>query len=367
VLNIWILNVGHGDSIVLEHVKGEYKSFAVIDSNRLPGQVSVSAFRKLEQLNADSLSFVALTHPHADHYRGLFDILTGYKDRISNFFIYPVGIDIQRRLKNLAKIHQRLHQNTESQTLKNDTTEFLKILLFLKENIGLNSCEELNGPNSQFIPDDGFEDVEFFSIAPPRSVKGEYFQLIDKNNLDLINGKYDLNSLSTAILIKYAGREIVLGGDCTYQNWLAHKRKMDKVNNYINAIAVKLPHHGSKKDCKSPIIEHLYPQTGSKYGLISANGKSHPHPDTIKDLSDNSILPYCTNLASICGTNIEEMLCDNELDPTFRRELNSMLVESSSTTQACQGNILVQISEDSEVTVTPEYNHYCPYHTNYFF
>jgi glyoxylase-like metal-dependent hydrolase (beta-lactamase superfamily II) len=49
------------------------------------------ALHKLRDLGATALSFVCLTHPHADHYRGFKDIIAAYNGKIGNFFLFPWG------------------------------------------------------------------------------------------------------------------------------------------------------------------------------------------------------------------------------------------------------------------------------------
>ena len=75
------MNVDHGDSIVLEYRASAELAFAVIDSNVKTGQ-KPRALEKLEMLGAQSLSFVAITHPHADHYMGMRAIMEAYKGQI---------------------------------------------------------------------------------------------------------------------------------------------------------------------------------------------------------------------------------------------------------------------------------------------
>jgi metal-dependent hydrolase (beta-lactamase superfamily II) len=65
MLKVHVLNVEHGDSIIVEF----NGSFGLIDSNRC-GQ-RIPALEKLQALGAERLRFVALTHPHHDHYRGI--------------------------------------------------------------------------------------------------------------------------------------------------------------------------------------------------------------------------------------------------------------------------------------------------------
>lgn len=85
MLRIHVLNVGHGDSIVLEHEDNGARSFGVIDSNGVLGQ-DPPALVKLRALGAKRLSFVALTHPHADHFVGLHRILKEFDGEVGRIY-----------------------------------------------------------------------------------------------------------------------------------------------------------------------------------------------------------------------------------------------------------------------------------------
>jgi beta-lactamase superfamily II metal-dependent hydrolase len=90
MLTIHVLNVGHGSSIVVEHssAQSREKFYGVIDSNCRANRVC-PALSKLQELGAERISFLALTHPHKDHFAGMFDVITAYQDRIDAFFCFP--------------------------------------------------------------------------------------------------------------------------------------------------------------------------------------------------------------------------------------------------------------------------------------
>jgi beta-lactamase superfamily II metal-dependent hydrolase len=84
-LTFYILNVGHGSSVVVEKQSATDRAFGVIDSNK-QGAQTPKALRKLQQLGARRLSFLCLTHPHADHYRGMYDIIRAFPNAIDFFY-----------------------------------------------------------------------------------------------------------------------------------------------------------------------------------------------------------------------------------------------------------------------------------------
>ena len=128
MLSIYFLNVKHGDSIVIKYDGPDGPVFGVIDSN-----TSVSkdppALIKLKELNAQKLSFVALTHPDADHYTGLPLIIEAYKNKIEHFYSFPLNHHIQGRLEKIASIYRKINNSTDSPKIQKDTTEFVKTLV----------------------------------------------------------------------------------------------------------------------------------------------------------------------------------------------------------------------------------------------
>lgn len=364
MLAIHILNAGHGDSIVIEYQGDGDPAYAVIDSNRESGQTP-PALIKLRQLGAERLSFVALTHPHADHYKGLLDILEEYRGCIDNFYSFPLDHNKEGRLDNLIKIYMELFSESDGVTIRSSLSEYLKIIYEVKKNIGLDRWEEHGGLENAIAPT-GFAGVEIHSILPMKSVKGDYFQLIEKQSPDVVENP-DLNDLSLAYQITYKGRRLILGGDAPYLSWVEHKRGNKRREQEINADLAKLPHHGSDKDCKQEIIDYIFTPDGDRFACISANGRSHPHKNTLMALKKQNVMPYCTNLAIDCGAAARKsVLYDNSLKPDLALFLNRALEEiPGQRYQPCQGNISIIIDDTGNLSIETEHGLPCPYRGDY--
>ncbi len=364
MLKIHILNVDQGDSILLEHQSDGTSSFAVIDSNRYKGE-EPAALKKLKSLNANRINFIALTHPHADHYRGLLDILQHYSSSIDNFYSFPLALSKTNQLKKIAETYQKLINASDSPLAVSSATEYVKLLYELKHNLGIEKWEELVGFENT-IPVTGFEDVTFQALLPYASAKGDYYRLIEEGSMDIIANK-DLNELSLAIKVIYKGHEIILGGDATYNNWIRHRKDNGRRRRKLNAIATKLPHHGSKKDCRQIVLKYLFSNCDDKYAFISANGKKHPHQTVIKNLEALGILPYCTNLSVNCSRNYEQSeIFDDSLDPNLRLFINRVMAEiPGKKSQPCQGDIIIKIDSNGVLSVQSEYDMACPYRGSY--
>src|ERR1700733_6767851 len=90
MLIFYILNVEHGLSVVVEYQRNGSSRFGVIDSNARSGETP-KALNKLRQLDAQSLSFICLTHPHRDHFSGLFSVIQNFRGKIDAFYSFPMG------------------------------------------------------------------------------------------------------------------------------------------------------------------------------------------------------------------------------------------------------------------------------------
>lgn len=173
MLTIHILNVEQGDSVVLEYESGGQKHYGVIDSNIPDSSDTPPALAKLSALGAESLSFVVLTHPHLDHFDGLFDILHTYQGKVGTFFAYPLGHETPGRLNDLKNAYKNVCINTESPSLKRTSKELIKLLAYVNEFVGAKNWEEPSGYDNSIYPD-GFAGVDIKVLLPHPRDKGPY-------------------------------------------------------------------------------------------------------------------------------------------------------------------------------------------------
>lgn len=358
MLHIWILNVGHGDSIVLRYRGPDGDAYAVIDSNRHNG--TVPALDKLNELGAKDLSFVALTHPHADHFAGMPEILRAYKGRIGHFYTFPIANHAIPRLQRLQGLAKELHQSSDSPTIKKRTLDFVAVLHAAGRFASNDSWEEIAGHEAVLHPA-GFNGVKLAGLLPPAKVKGPYFQAIIEGDTSMMFERALENDLSIALQVVYGSTSIVLGGDGTHSNWLNHRRAWDRSGAKLHSRIVKLPHHGSKHECRADVIDHLFAPDGDRIALISANGRTHPHDETYVALNARGIAPYCTNLATQCGANLRSLPNLPQASAVLRRAINSFGEPVDGQSQPCQGDILVEIDGSGGVKVTTQYGALCPY------
>ncbi len=365
MLRLHVLNVEHGSSIVIEHDTGTEKAFGVVDSNLPSGVLEPKALTKLRQLGAQRLSFVCLTHPHKDHFKGLYEIIRAFRGSIDFFYSCPFG-DLFRDRKRLAKFADKLHhvaQTSEADPRK-EAWELLQIIRWADQECRRDALDwrECAGEHLQLAPT-GFAAVSIATILPPTKVKGSYIQQIERRDGHII-GTVKENEISLALELSYGGSVVVLGGDGTAGNWKDRRRWEVNRKLSIGALAVNLPHHGSHGDCDDEVLTQLFATTGERSGVSSANGHSHPSFETIKWMEANGVKPYCTNLIPQCGANTRHLLNAPSLDPRVRRWLNDVAVNLGAV-QACQGDVTISIDTAGNVSVEREFQNLCPYRGDY--
>jgi beta-lactamase superfamily II metal-dependent hydrolase len=355
MLRLHFLNVDHGDSIIIEHIGDDGIHYALIDSNQ-QGRGAPPALRKLQELGAERLSFIMLTHPHRDHFRGLSQILRAYHGKIGDFFVFPLGEFIPSRIRSLARQYLELCKRQDDEETTRAAEEFVDILLYLYKNMR-GKLNQFSGEKVTLLPSEGFNSVDLFTISPPNQAKGHYFKQIKENDPTIVEDTKH-NDLSIAVLLQMAGVEVVLGGDVTASNWQYHRLRNRNSDDVLNASVVKIPHHGSRVDANPHVLKYLFADNGRRLGIISANGQSHPSEEVIETLEEKGIEPYCTNLIPKCGANVRQLINVGGIDPELGRFIN-YYQGGSARVQPCQGDITVTIGDNGAVSVRRQFELPC--------
>jgi competence protein ComEC len=362
VLRVHVLDVGHGDAIVLEYRHETGVDFALIDTHRC-GDETPKAVRKLQSLGATTLDFIAITHPHADHFSGIAAVLDAHPVR--TLLTFPVARHRQR-IERLAQHIADRSRQSDSVRLLRQQVDLMRWLQALSTH---SDVQEHCGPNATFFPK-GFVGVSFTVIAPPARHKGRHFQQIDEGRIEWQDDAQ--NEISLALLVEYAGVRLVLGGDTTAASLEEIARQRERRAMNVAANVVKLPHHGSRHDCAPQALTSLFgvgaaARTTAPIAIISANGRSHPAPEVLSWLQTQGIAPYCTGLSKACGSGKRcQLAAAPELDPALEFFVTtSMTDESRLGTSQCQGDITVQIDPNGRINVQRQYNALCAFRGDY--
>lgn len=363
MLKIHVLNVSHGDSIVLEYVPEDEASphqFALIDCN-VRGDAN-PALDFLRAKGAVELQFVALTHPHEDHYAGLGDICDEFSGKINGFFTFPIELDQDQLKKFLGKyVENGLTLIESNARAARDLTKFV-IAAWNNQKKWDTPTASLPAPMR--VP--GFKGVDFYALLPSAGVRGRVMNRLLEGQLT--TQASDLNDLSLVILVSYGGKQVILGADGTVVSWngVAAKWEDDR-SLVVNPVAVKLPHHGSQKDCAPVVLKHFFGKkqqnvtedecNDERFAIISASGSTHhPHTTVLTSLAEMGIKPYCTNLSERCGGLAQHVLTarNSDVSPELLRVLETFS-EEPGRERPCQGNITLTIDRTGVVSVQTQH------------
>lgn len=234
-LNVTLIDVGWGDSILIEYEDGQSNSqYALVDSNDSDTLRSSYIFLKRyferKKINIDDrkpiFSFVLLTHAHADHGQGLKAILRAFGTRQ---FWYPKSLDWSTmadliRFSNISPSVQH-HQSI-------DDTKILPPL-------GEVSLEVMWPPYGEIDP-------------------------------------HSENNNSVVLSLRHGQISFVLTGDAEEKVWKRIANRIPADTHFF-----KVPHHGSSQGTfgarkKTPWLDHC-PQD-AKLG-ISSHLRPFSHPD----------------------------------------------------------------------------------------
>jgi len=357
MLKLHFLNVENGDCIVVEFVDGVNRSFGLIDCNRTPRRAS-PALDKLQALGADELQFVCITHPDADHYTGILDVLRAYDGRISSFLTFPLStlLTDQSRLKKYADKLLELVARGDDEDVASRHLEFVEILDFARKKFLPNDWIEVTGDHDR-IGISGFNGVEFYGIGPPKKMRGAIVQsVLDPGAFS----KVDNNEVSVAMEIRFAGRRITLGGDAINDNWVWHRKYREKLGLTITSDLVKLPHHGSRYDNSKETLADFFSGQTASIAIISAGGRSHPDLETLEALDELPCTRLCTNLFNPNKKVLKRLYNNNSISTALQNYLNIYANPTTAVPQTCKGDICISIHTDGSITTGTEYNPLCP-------
>ncbi len=267
-LDIYFLNVGHGDCTVVSFPSGR---LAIIDVNNSPGLddqaeqelakahgVDVSLYEVLKLFNKLPSSFVKeldafsdrlvdpadfmndkfpsssvwrfiLTHPDMDHLSGLYRLFNSSQENIDLTCFWDT--------ENEREMSQSDFGKGASKGTWEDWQEYCRLRTSAQSPKVIHNYR---GDIGRYWTDDEI------SILAPTS------ELVEAANN---NGKW--NSLSYVLSIEYAGRRIILGGDADDSVW------DDIVSTYdssdLKADVLKASHHGRDSGYHQPAVKAISP------------------------------------------------------------------------------------------------------------
>ncbi len=283
-IRIHVINVGHGDSLLVEFPDGPggRPRFGLVDAGGEQGLADVKTIRYIETFlrcrlgladdqdplttgdHAFDFEFICLTHPHQDHLYGILEVLEAF---------YRDGVPIAHRPKQFWDSGFRFN-----------TDAYLAILQFLaQERVTTQFVQVTSGTEFHFA------DVEVLVLGPSVDLRNRY----DTYGVGVNNASIVLR------ICKQTGPVAVLAGDAEFDSWgkiceefprranIHYAVEMD-VNPYVSrdnqlkCSFLKVSHHGSKNGTSYEYLDKLKPNyvamTTDSHG--KRDERKFPHPIT---------------------------------------------------------------------------------------
>lgn len=245
-LRVTFLDVGAGDAIVVQVPGGQtllIDGGGTYDGRFDTGRQIVAPF--LWQQYVRRLDFMALTHMHPDHARGLVSVLR----------LFPT----RQVLTNGSAV----------------TAGYVQELLEAGQRWGSVHQTALAGPRQW-----QWERLQMQLLAPPAAheVSAATWQPRNENDRSLV------------LRLQYGTVRLLLTGDIEQatERWLLSQ------GGALRADILKVPHHGSKTSTSSAFVAQVQPRVG----IISTgahNPFGHPHPQVLNVLAQHGVVVWRTD------------------------------------------------------------------------
>ena len=251
--SLHVFGNGKGESTVIESPGG----WGVVDCFRYQSRVPVLEF--LKNKGVDELAFLALSHPHDDHFSGLGELVEYFlsKKAISQFWRYP-ALEAKHLLPVLrAKAHQLLPPFGSNR--RETISQLQRAFQLLLPKIKSGKTEIKLAQLGMMLLDKDSDKIKIEAVAPPGKMVIEAETYLAKCLDALQSGDkvptWDLNKVSSALKIELGGAEALLCGDVPHTSWRAVFKSSSKP--LLEPDLVKVTHHGSKKDNTDKVLDEL--------------------------------------------------------------------------------------------------------------
>lgn len=289
-----IIDVKDADAIVINYHDGNRWWTAVVDAGNVGDENKVKAYVKHKDNNKYIIDYAFCTHPDKDHKGGFFDLLTDSHVEICNFCIRRPDTlmrnDTRRLLFGIGELETKAKAvyNHPTDTTRNLIDEAIRCSYLTEPILGQDVVGmplKVVGPRLEFFKEACFQIANNFTELEEDADFEKYAEdelpteKDAKSVMDEVKEESPSNKSSMILLFHPDGRNFLLAGDA------CSATLKDAVADYplhIPGSTLKVPHHGSKHNLTTEVIDMLKPSSA----VISAKGsKKHPNRAVVHFLS----------------------------------------------------------------------------------
>ena len=241
-LNVYVIDVGQGDSILLVSPSG---ATMLIDAGESPYFDTVDAF--LSDLGIKKLDVAVATHPHSDHIGAMADIIDNYP--IGTFYL-PDREHTSKTFENMLDALEEHNVTTVAAAAESDA----------------------------FI---SWDDAVSVQILSP---------FADADYGD------NLNDYSVVLHVVYGNTSILLTGDAEGENEdSAEAMMLSRLpKSCLSSTVLKVGHHGSSTSTSDAFLKAVNPEI-AVISVGEGNSYGHPDPKTLQKFASAGIPCYRTD------------------------------------------------------------------------
>lgn len=299
-MKVTFLNVGQGDTIILEWIDRGINKIGIIDCKAV-GRTNPT-LDYLKKVKANKIEFIILTHPHSDHFSGLNDLIAHIKaNNITLKYFMHSGTVSPNSIKTAVR----------GGDLRNEIGQLFSLIHDLKKSGTLAGVYSLN---EMPFPGELNDEWRFHAFSPSIQEIDKYSLGSDYNRIEQDeepeNEKY-ANLLGTFITVFNHQSYFLLTSDCVIDvfNRIDNREDYRSFFDERKMLLCQIPHHGSMRNFKNSFWRNRNISKLKIPAIISVgkNRYKHPHEAVVKSLDKLGYQLYTTepisNFSEITYTN----------------------------------------------------------------
>lgn len=250
-LKIHFINVGQGDSILLQFPDGKA---ALIDGGDNKTAIASKIISYINKLGITQLDFVMLTHTDSDHCGSLDSVINS-----DDILVKKVYMPYTKSKNPNDPLKDQDIQSVDT----NVFSDFVQAVLNERAEIAYS-----------------YQGMDI-------STHNSYSMILYSPNDELYNKSMSVaankNNVSPIIILTYGSRKIALTGDADDAAEKNFLKNTESIN--VGVDVLKVAHHGGRESTSKEFLSKVTPQ----YAVISVgsgNSYGHPTPETLGRLSD---------------------------------------------------------------------------------